>query len=224
MAKNTKKVEKNEFDESIAASVSFFEKNKTKILTCCGVVVAVIICALLVHQFIITPRNQKAEESIFAAQTLFQTGDYEKALNGDETTMGFLAIADKFKCTKTANVAKLYSGICYAETGKYEEAVKMLNSYDGKGDALISPAATAALGNCYAQLGQNEKAVEYLLKAAKQADNDVLSPTYLIEAGQLYEAMEKPEKALECYKQVKEKYQQSLQFNEIDKYIERLSK
>ena len=224
MAKNTKKVEKNEFDESIAASVSFFEKNKTKILTCCGVVVAVIICALLVHQFIITPRNQKAEESIFAAQTLFQTGDYEKALNGDETTMGFLAIADKFKCTKTANVAKLYAGICYAETGKYEEAVKMLNSYDGKGDALISPAAIAALGNCYAQLGQNEKAVEYLLKAAKQADNDVLSPTYLIEAGQLYEAMEKPEKALECYKQVKEKYQQSLQFNEIDKYIERLSK
>ena len=224
MAKNTKKVEKNEFDESIAASVSFFEKNKTKILTCCGVVVAVIICALLVHQFIITPRNQKAEESIFAAQTLFQTGDYEKALNGDETTMGFLTIADKFKCTKTANVAKLYAGICYAETGKYEEAVKMLNSYDGKGDALISPAATAALGNCYAQLGQNEKAVEYLLKAAKQADNDVLSPTYLIEAGQLYEAMEKPEKALECYKQVKEKYQQSLQFNEIDKYIERLSK
>ena len=224
MAKNTKKVEKNEFDESIAASVSFFEKNKTKILTCCGVVVAVIICALLVHQFIITPRNQKAEESIFAAQTLFQTGDYDKALNGGETTMGFLAIADKFKCTKTANVAKLYAGICYAETGKYEEAVKMLNSYDGKGDALISPAATAALGNCYAQLGQNEKAVEYLLKAAKQADNDVLSPTYLIEAGQLYEAMEKPEKALECYKQVKEKYQQSLQFNEIDKYIERLSK
>ena len=125
MAKNTKKVEKNEFDESIAASVSFFEKNKTKILTCCGVVVAVIICALLVHQFIITPRNQKAEESIFAAQTLFQTGDYEKALNGDETTMGFLDIADKFKCTKTANVAKLYAGICYAETGKYEEAVKM---------------------------------------------------------------------------------------------------
>lgn len=224
MAKNTKKVEKNEFDESIAASVSFFEKNKKKILTCCGVVVAVIICALLVHQFIITPRNQKAEESIFAAQTLFQTGDYEKALNGDETTMGFLAIADKFKCTKTANIAKLYAGICYAETGKYEEAAKMLNSYDGKGDALISPAATAALGNCYAQLGQNEKAVEYLLKAAKQADSDVLSPTYLIEAGQLYEAMEKPEKALECYKQVKEKYQQSLQFNEIDKYIERLSK
>ena len=224
MAKNTKKVEKNEFDESIAASVSFFEKNKKKILTCCGVVVAVIICALLVHQFIITPRNQKAEESIFAAQTLFQTGDYEKALNGDETTMGFLAIADKFKCTKTANIAKLYAGICYAETGKYEEAVKMLNSYDGKGDALISPAATAGLGNCYAQLGQNEKAVEYLLKAAKQADSDVLSPTYLIEAGQLYEAMEKPEKALECYKQVKENYQQSLQFNEIDKYIERLSK
>ena len=63
-----------------------------------------------------------------------------------------------------------------------------------------------------------------LLKAAKKANNKTLSPTFLIQAGQLFEALDKQDRALECYKQVKEKYQQSYEYNNIDKYIERLQK
>ena len=35
-------------------------------------------------------------------------------------------------------------------------------------------------------------------------------------------ALVENEKALDCYNQIKEKYQQSLQYGEIDKYIEHL--
>ena len=89
---------------------------------------------------------------------------------------------------------------------------------------MVSPAALGLLGNVYANLGQNDKAIEYLLKAAKKADNNSLSPTFLIQAGELYEAQGKPEKALECYNEIKTKYVNSMAYQEIDKYIERVSK
>jgi tetratricopeptide (TPR) repeat protein len=89
---------------------------------------------------------------------------------------------------------------------------------------MVSPSVIGTIGNCYAELGQNEKAVEMLLKAAKKADNNTISPIYLIQAGQIYESLNQNDKALDCYNQIKTKYQQSMQYNEVDKYIERVKK
>ena len=75
--KNQKQV--NEFDETLAASRSFFEKYKKAILYGGGGLLAIIIIALLVHQFYITPRNLHANESIFRAEQAFMDGNYEKA-------------------------------------------------------------------------------------------------------------------------------------------------
>ena len=107
---------------------------------------------------------------------------------------------------------------------KYDEAAKMLEDFDLQDDAVISPAALGALGNVYAQLGQNDKAIKTLLKAAKLADSDSLTPIFLIQAGELYEAEGQPEKALALYNQIKKEYVNSIAYQEIDKYIERVSK
>jgi tetratricopeptide (TPR) repeat protein len=66
-----------------------------------------------------------------------------------------------------------------------------------------------------------DKAVEHRKKAAKMADNNTLSPIYLIKAGEILESQGKKAEALELYKQVKEKYVNSMQYQTIDKYIER---
>jgi tetratricopeptide (TPR) repeat protein len=79
------------------------------------------------------------------------------------------------------------------------------------------------MGNCYAQLGQLEKAAATLMKAASKADSHALSPIYLIQAGQIYEKLGKNSEAIGAYKTVKEKYFNSYQAMEIDKYIERAS-
>jgi tetratricopeptide (TPR) repeat protein len=223
MAKNNKNnYEVNEFDEALVASKSFFEKNKNAIIYGCGSLLVVIIAALLIHQFYIVPRNNKADESMFAAQEFFMNGDYEKALNGDGQNMGFLAVADEFGSTKAGNLAHLYAGLCLYQTEKYQEAIDQLEDYSSCGDDMVSPSVLGTIGNCYAELGQNEKAVEMLVKAAKKADNNTLSPIYLIQAGQIYESLNQNDKALDCYTQIKTKYQQSMQYNEIDKYIERV--
>jgi len=110
-----------------------------------------------VHQFYITPRNQRADESIFRAEQLFNEGNYEKALNGDSLGIGFLQVIDQYGNTKAGNIACLYAAKCYAATEKYQEAIDMLGKFDACGDAMISPAATALKGNCYAELGENRR-------------------------------------------------------------------
>ena len=127
------------------------------------------------------------------------------------------------KLTYAGNLANLYAGLCYAGLGKWNEAAKYLEEFDTQDDQMISPAAEGALGNAYAHLNQLDKAVTHLKNAAKNADNNSLSPTFLIQAGEILESQGKAAEALELYKQVKEKYVYSMQSQTIDKYIERAS-
>ena len=88
---------------------------------------------------------------------------------------------------------------------------------------MVAPAMLGTIGNCYAQLGQLDKAAATLLKAAEKANSVVLSPVYLLEAGQILEKQGKNSEAVEAYKQIKNKYGNSMQAMDIDKYIDRAS-
>ena len=81
--------------------------------------------------------------------------------------------------------------------------------------------AAPRLGNAYANLNQLDKAVSNLKKAAEMADNNSLSPTFLIQAGEILESQGKKADALKLYQQVKDKYFNSMQYQTIDAYIER---
>lgn len=222
MAKKQQNVPVNEIDETVKASTHFVEEHKNAIIYGVGGVVAAIIICLLTIQLYINPRNQHAAEDLATAEMLFRQGQFEKALNGDGTSAGFLQVIDQYGSTKSANLAHLYAGLSYVQLGKYQEAADQLAAFDDKDDQMISPAALGALGNCYAELGQNDKAAETLVKAAKMADNNTLSPLYYLQAGQIYEAQGNKEKALECYQVIKNQYHQSMQWGQIDKYIEHI--
>jgi tetratricopeptide (TPR) repeat protein len=88
---------------------------------------------------------------------------------------------------------------------------------------MIRSAAEGALGNGYAKLKQYDQAVKHLTTAAKMADNNSLSPTFLIQAGEILESQGKKDEALKLYQEVKDKYFNSMQYQTIDKYIERAS-
>ena len=88
---------------------------------------------------------------------------------------------------------------------------------------MVAPAAKGALGNCYAQVGENSKAIDCFLDAAKSADNNIISPYYLLQAGIMYEQTGAPNKALDVYEQIKSKYPTSLQAMDIEKYINRVN-
>lgn len=211
-------------DEALVSSEAFLLKNKNVLL---GAVIAVIVvvCGFLGYKhFISAPNELKASEDLFKGEQYFSSDEYETALNGDKQGYaGFIKIANEFSGTKAGNLANAYAGICYAQLGKYEEACKYLNQFNAD-DQLVSPAVLGTLGNSYAHMGQLDKAAATLLKAANRANSTALSPVYLIQAGQILEKQGKNAEAVEAYKQVKNKYANSYQAMDIDKYIERASK
>ncbi len=220
MAENRKKGATVE----VAQEDGFVQRNLKKIAWCVGVIIVLLVACLLGKNYF-EKQGRKAAEALFPCEQLFQQGNYEKALNGDgQDVLGLLEVAKKYSHTKSGNLAKLYAGLAYAQTGKYDEAEKYLSDFDAKGDEMISPAAIAALGNVYAHNGKTDKAIEMLKKAAKKADNAVESPIFLVQAAELLESQGKNDEALKLYEQVKDNYRGSQIGQDIDKYIERVKK
>ncbi|MDY4627523.1 MAG: tetratricopeptide repeat protein [Prevotella sp.] len=212
-------------EETLNKSEAFFLKYKKAIIYGVLAVIVVIAGVIVYNQYVSAPREDKASTALAKGQEYFQQDLYEKALNGDGAGYaGFVKVAADYSSTEAGNLANLYAGLCYAGLGKWNEAAKYLEDFDTKDDQMISPAAEGALGNAYAHLNQLDKAVTHLKNAAKNADNNSLSPTFLIQAGEILESQGKAAEALELYKQVKEKYVYSMQYQTIDKYIERASK
>ena len=220
MAEQKNQNEHLNVEDALTQSEAFLIKYKNAIIG--GVVAVIIIVAgfIMYKNLYAEPREEKAQAALFKGQEYFEQDAFEQALNGDSIGYtGFLKVADEYSGTKAANLAKAYAGICYAQLGKYEEAVKMLDSFNGK-DQMVAPAILGAAGNCYAQLGQLDKAASTLLSAADKADNNTLSPIFLIQAGEILVKQGKYDDAVNAYTKIKDKYFQSYQAMDIDKYIE----
>ena len=219
MAEQKHHNEQMNVEDALTQSEAFLIKNKKAIIG--GVVAVIIIVAgfIMYKHLYAEPREEKAQAALFKGQELFEQDNFEQALNGDSIGYtGFLKVASDFSGTKAANLAKAYAGICYAHLGKYDEAIKYLNDFDGT-DQMVGPAVLAAAGNCYAQLDQLDKAASSLLKAADKADSNTLSPIYLLQAGEILVKQGKIEEAIKAYTTIKDKYFQSYQAMDIDKYI-----
>jgi predicted negative regulator of RcsB-dependent stress response len=222
-----KKVKGASEDMSAALNKSeaFFNRNKKVLISSFVVLLVLVVGFFFYKTYVSMPRADKASTELAKAQELFNNEQFDKA------NEGFLKVINDFRGTDAANLANLYAGLCYANQNKWQEAVKYLENYSSQKDAMVSPAAMAALGNAYANTGNTDKAIKTLKKAAAMADsksiNDAnysLSATFLIQAGQLLESQKKNDDALKLYKEVKTKYvnAQQVQSKEIDKYIQRL--
>ena len=205
-----------EMEQQVSKTEAFFEKNKKAIIIAVVAIIVIVVGAILFNNYYLEPRANEASTELAKSQELFDQQQYDKAL------VGFQKVASDYSSTDAGNLAQLYIGLCQAQLGKWQEAVNALESFSARDDQMISPAAEGALGNAYANLNQLDKAVEHLKKAAKMADNNSLSPTFLIQAGEILESQGKKDEALKLYQEVKDKYFNSMQYQTIDAYIERV--
>ena len=210
-------------EETLNKSEAFFLKYKNAII---GAVVALIVIVagfILYNNYVAGPQAEKANTALAKGQEYFAQERFDLALNGDSLGFeGFAKIAADYS-GDAANLANLYAGLSCAQLDKWEDAAKYIEKFSTKGDQMISPAALGALGNVYAHLNQHDKAVSTLKSAAEKADNNSLSPTFLIQAGEILESQGKKAEALKLYQTIKEKYFNSMQYQTIDQYIERVS-
>lgn len=221
MAEQKKANEALNMEEALTQSEAFIIKNKNKIVAVIAAVVIVIAGIVLYKQYYAEPREEKANAALFKGQEYFDAGNFEMALNGDSIAyFGFAKIVDEFGGTDAANLAQAYMGICYAQLGQAEAAIKALDAFSGD-DQMVAPALKGTMGNCYAKLGQLDKAVSMLQAAAQEADNNTLSPIYLQQAGEILISQGKYDEAIKAFTTIKEKYFRSYQSMDADKYIEK---
>lgn len=207
-------------EETLSQSEAFIIKNKKLIIGAIAAVVVVIAGIFIYNDFYSAPREKKAQAALFKGEKYFEDDMFEQALNGDSIGYaGLLKLVDNYGGTDAANLAKAYAGLCYAHLGKYQEAVNLLDKFSAD-DQMISPAIKGAMGNCYVELNNLDKAVSLLQAAAKEADNNTLSPVFLKQAGQILISQGKYEEAEKAFNTVKEKYFASYQAMDIDKFIE----
>lgn len=211
-------------EETLNKSEAFVMKYQKPLLGSLVAILVIIAGIIAVNNYVIKPRAEKASTLLAQGQDYFNKEDFEKALNGDKAEFpGFAVIAEDYSSTDAGNLAKLYAGLCYAQLGKMEDAEKYFEKWSPADDQMVSPAALGALGNVQASLKKIDDAIATLKKAAALADNNSLSPTLLIQAGELLESQGKKAEALKLYTEVKEKYVNSMAYSEIDKYIERVT-
>ena len=207
MATNNQQQATPTIEESLNKSEAFFLKYKKAIIAAVVALIVIIGGAVLYKTYVSEPKEQKASTAIAKGQEYFAQGLYQQALTGDSAGYkGMVKLAEEFSGTAAGNLANLYAGLCSAPD-----------------DQMISPVAEGALGNAYAHLNQLDKAVSHLKKAAEKADNNSLSPTFLVQAGEILESQGKADEALKLYQQVKDKYFNSMMSSRIDEYIERVS-
>lgn len=198
----------------------FIEDNKKVVLCTVGVVV-LLICGVFAYKNLYLDKQQdKALAAMWQAENQFRADSFHIALYGNENVTGFEDIVDEFGNTKAGNTARYYAGCCAMRLGEFETAIKYLSDFSTD-DAIIESEAICLLGDAYSETENYKKAVSLYKKAAKVADNELLSPRYLMKAGLTYEKLGEYDDAVEAYQKIKEQYDGTQEASSIDKYITR---
>ncbi len=166
-------------------------------------------------------QNTTAQSEMFQAVYQFEAGNYDKALQGDETYPGFLDAIKNYRFTKAANLAHFYAGVSYMHQANYEEAIRHLKCFGAK-DFLLQARAWVLIGDASTEQKNYTQAIQYYLKAAKHNPNEVYSPIYWAKAAITYEAQADYKNALQCYQNIVQSYPKSMLYQEAMKQIDRL--
>ncbi len=210
----------NKIDEAVIASESFIMKYRNQLMIGVGAIVVLVGAYIAYQRFYVEPKNEEAQTALFRGEQYFQSGMDSLALFGDGNAyLGFEQIINEYGSTKSGDVAKAYAGLTYARMGKFEEALKYLKDFKG-GDQMVTPAVQGAIGDCLVNTGKNDEAVSYFEKAAKSADDALLSPIFYKKAAIVYRELKKYDKVIELFTTIKNNYQASPEASEADKYIQ----
>ena len=215
-SKSKEEVRQEQVENSVSKFEQFYENYKKTIWGALTAVVVVWLAILGYQRFIYQPKCAEAQEQAFPAEANFQKGEYEIALNGDGNVLGFAEIIDTYG-SKAGKAVYMYAGICELQLGNFESAISYLKKYNGK-EPILAARALACEGDAYVGLEDYKNAVSAFKKAVAKADN-TFAASYLVKEGLALEQLGDKAAALECYKTIKDKYPQSIEAFDIDRYI-----
>ncbi len=225
MAKKKKKDTAAESIQTVEQALSktevFIERNQN-IIVYSFIAIMIIVGAFYGYRkYVKLPKERRAQEDMFFAERYFEKDSLDLALMGDGNNLGFLDIIDEYGRTSSANLARFYAGTIYLKKGAFEDAIDMLEDFNGKDD-IIGPIGIGRLADAYLEVGEVKKAAKKYLEAAEKRENPLTTPMFLFRAGITYEKLiEDPNRALELYNRIRSDYPKSNEARSIEKYIAR---
>jgi tetratricopeptide (TPR) repeat protein len=189
-------------------------------LIAAGVAIVVIFLGVLGYVYYLSNQSDLADDALGAVLPLYESGQYQEALDGSADTPGLLEIADEYGATDAGNFAQFYAASALFQLGRYDEAEEYFDAYDG--DGLLGASAMAGEAAIAEQRGERAEAGELYRDAARAFESAATAPAYYFDAARNFEAAGDLAAARSAYEEVEEEYPDAPQAASVPAYLARL--
>ncbi len=204
----------------LSSTERFIEENQKTFVYGVIVIVVLVLAIIGYVRFIRTPHIHQAWEEAYKAEFYFERDSFRLALYGDGFFPGFLDVIDDYGRTPMGNASRYYAGVCYMRLGDYDEAIRHLKRFKSN-DPMVGAMAMGIIGDANVELGNYNEAVKYYINAVNKAENELISPTFLMKAAKVYEEMGEYQEALKLYERIKTEYYGTSEQHNVEKFIKR---
>ena len=214
------------------AIVAKWNKIQKPVVTILVIVVVVLAGWFGYKKFIQEPKALSANTALSGVQIAFQqaiftpvtdTAALKAVIDGNGGSRGALYVIRNYGGTDAGNLAKYYAGETYLRLGDFNNAVKYLSDFSTS-QKQIQMMAYGSLGDAYSELKKNQQAIDSYKKAAATfEDDEVNASEFLFRAALLSEVSGKAQDAIALYKELKDKFPNSVEGSQADKYLNRLA-
>jgi tetratricopeptide (TPR) repeat protein len=207
-------------EQALSKTEQYLVNNQKSLMIILGAIIGLILLFKAYQKFYIEPLEEDAQIEVYMAELYFQKDSFNLALNGDGQYAGFLDVAEEYSSTKVGNLANYYAGLCYLNTGDYNNAITYLENFSSD-DIILSSLALGCIGDAYMELGDTDKAKSSYKDAVENSNNEFTTPRYMMKLAMIHESKKEYSEALEIYKSIKVDFKTSLEASGIEKYISR---
>lgn len=231
-----KKVIATTENEIVTRGRGFWENYSRAIIIAGSLIILLIAGWYGYKEFILKPKEKKANEAIFQAESLFDkmasSNGFNKdtsifVLNGnrDMNVTGVIKVIRDYGGTKAGNRANYIAGATYLHLKEFPKAIKYLEEFDAEGAYQVKSKAYIMLGHAYAEQNKTADALEHYKKAAGVNTKDEgITADALFMAASYADAINNKKEAIDLYSRLKTDYPAyvSVKSGDIDKYLARL--
>ena len=203
------------FTTSTAETISWAVENRSKLIAT-GIVIVVILAILGGGWAYITYRDQQASAQLALAMQKYNapirpagtpaTPDVVSFGSSKEqaqaTNPDFTRIADKYRFTQSAQVARYFAGITARDLGENATAEKDLQAVAGSRYPEIASLSKLALAAIYHESNRNQQAIDMYKQLIDHPTASVGKSAAQLALASLYESMAQPDQARHIYEQM----------------------
>ncbi len=218
-----KEIKQDRLVETYYKVYGFIQNNRQRV-TLYGGLLIVLIFAVIFYVNNRKQKNEAAAVELARVMDLFDSGNYQEAINGQPGTLniGLKKIVDQYGSTPNGETAKIFLADSYSLLGKTEEAYKYYKDYDGD-IKLYQATALAGQAGFFASRNNYAEAAKLYEKAASVYNSNALNSEYLLKAGINYMKEGKDKEAKKAFESVKNDYKNSESAREVQQYLVQLN-